>query len=448
MNIGIRSEISIEEKIAHKIGFAVTTSIALASKAEIELAIKQAIDEGVLIVESESKQCPNCGQWFTGSYCEICNQDPEDPDLLDQGFTETDSEQQADLDDADYEVPESFEEKELFSPTPDCLSPYQQAFAVLSEIFGFDDNQAAIGSFLLFFYRECNQDLVVQDYSDQQVIATIINKVSEVMNIDQDLVTIVWQSVADNLTNIFAELDEEPDPQDLILGDGADIEIRREGNDFIIIEDSVEKLGVGKRGYINLPGNPYLIDANLFLEKKQMVADNLYAIAEAIIHFRKPFLTAKTKEDAQRIIATEPLEQHQIAEFCEVHKSTISRYTKKVIITPHGRYLLKDLLSRQAQASFDKEAANNGLVIEPRRRGRERIQESKVSRDTVKNWIRDIVRDGEKLRNVYSYEDIRKLLHENYGIYYSEKGNMVGKICRELGIVNSWARKKLKKDDN
>lgn len=167
-----------------------------------------------------------------------------------------------------------------------------------------------------------------------------------------------------------------------------DIEIKREGDSFKIITNSV-----------------------------------LLPIAEAMLFFRLPFFIAGTKQEAQNSLVNEPLEQHEIATFCKVHKSTISRQAKKTVMTPHGLYLVGELFKRHIQTKIvDTHTQEN------------KITKSKISVAKIESWIEKIVHDYNTQEKIYSYEDVRQTLYKKHGVDYSAKSNMVAKICRKLKI--------------
>jgi len=402
---GIDIEISadLKSEIAARISHAIRAHIEMASTVEIESAIQDAIDRGLVVPDDSVRGCPNCGNRVTGPYCCVCNESPDEPSMFDHdpGGDEHDSESIGDHEDQDDAPP--LEDREWESKFPHGAAPLsdRSRIAHVLEELGLEGDELRIGTLLIVaFLREGSKCARIADTPREEAKR-------------------VWQTLEPLLAEIASGVAEGDVTEEEKVGweTRVDIRIERSGEQFVphVAEPFEGARATGKRGAIRLATSKFGISPKLFLQKKRGVSVTLYKIGQAIMKYRVDFLRAPNRAEAERILRSRPLEQRDVAEFCGVDPATINRHRHRTIMTPHGLFRLQELFSRVSIADEGRSVAD------------------------VRECVR-IIFEEEKARGVtYTDEQARALLEEQGLVLSRER---ITKFREELGIPGSQERKR------
>ena len=125
--VTIKETLDLRQEIAIRITHILDATIAV--QHHLDLAIEKALDQGVLQRTPDETRCPNCGTVFFGNLCPNCNQDLQDPELLDhdsdveehEGEDLSDSEDADDIEETTGEPEETGFEPNRFVSFVECL---------------------------------------------------------------------------------------------------------------------------------------------------------------------------------------------------------------------------------------------------------------------------------------------------------------------------------------
>ena len=202
-----------------------------------------------------------------------------------------------------------------------------------------------------------------------------------------------------------------------------DIYVYKVDNDFVIVlnEDGLPKLRVSTfyRKALGKDGDVYGADREYIQNKLQSAAwliksihqrqRTIYRVAESIVSFQRDFFDKGTAY-------LRPLVLRDVAQDVDMHESTISRATtNKYMHTPRGVFELKYFFSSSVTS----------------------LAGSEVSSESVKERIRQIVREEDPQKPYSDQAIVEKLREENIDI----ARRTVAKYRELLGILRSSRRK-------
>lgn len=420
-NVEIKKELDLRQEIAIRITHMLDTAIAV--QQDLDLALEKALDQGILQRPGEGNMCPNCGAVYTGNFCPNCNQALEDPELLDHDSEAEDREMEDLSDSEDADDPWQAGDEEMDGREDDSFDPHRTVtFAECLE--GCLRDCGVAGKDLPLFGVVVSALTEQEDPMPQDLPDALAESASTLLGMTVAAVREAWarrpfdgQGLVDMLDECLAEsgTEAETPAQPAIL-----LEIRKIGDAFVpLVEDRYEDLVIraaARHKWIAVGPDSRKFHGNLVLMRKAQTKQILYKILETIIHSRRDFLEAKSREEAMEILRTRPFQQKEVVERHGIDKGVVARhFNDKPILTPHGLFILKDLAQQEALDQGDMTVP--GL------------------QDIVKLAIERTDREGK----FYSDQKIKALI-EAEGAHITAR--YVAKIRQALCIPNSKERKK------
>ncbi|MCG7851389.1 MAG: hypothetical protein MIO92_02600, partial [Methanosarcinaceae archaeon] len=198
---------------------------------------------------------------------------------------------------------------------------------------------------------------------------------------------------------------------------GREMDVVEDGEYISIVHDRFEdvRTAPGKRS-VPIPLKKTQIPAGLFFLTLRKRNRNLQRILETIVELRRDFLDAPTRDDALRIIRERPLELIDVASETGINISIISRhFSTKAVFTPHGIFMLGDLVSPKSRTGED------------------------ITVSALHDKILKVIRQGDSEGRFFSDQKVAETLKEEYEINASREH--VQKIRKKYAILNSRQRR-------
>ena len=421
--VTIKETLDLRQEIAIRITHILDATIAV--QHHLDLAIEKALDQGVLQRTPDETRCPNCGTVFFGNLCPNCNQDLQDPELLDHDsdVEEHEGEDLSDSEDAD-DIEETTGEPEETGFEPNRFVSFAECLEGCLRDCGVDDKDLSLFVFLVTELADLGNP-IPKDLSKtvaQKAAKASGREISEIAKTwvqrpfdDRELQAIVEECIVQSST--YAQ---EPAQPSILL------EIRKIRNDYVpLVIDRYEDIVVNTAAQNKwIPVGPagQRFHGNLVLLRKAQKKEILYKILETIMVSRRDFLDAPDRNAALEILRTKPFQQNEVVKRHGIDKGIIARHFNDTpILTPHGLFILSALSRQEALEQEDMTVA--GL------------------QDIVKLAIEKSDQEGQ----FYSDRKIKGMI-EAQGAQITER--YVNKIRQTLGIPASRDRKKATKTQN
>ena len=421
-NLAHEHRISLRHEIALKIGYVLDTAISV--EETLDLALEKALDEGVLQRVADGNRCPNCGTAFQGDFCPGCQQDLDDPKLLDHDPEQEDRETEdlSDSEDADDPMETTEEPDEKFFTLEKPVSRDMCLEGYLTDV-GVSEGKIPFFLFLIKLLATTDTSM------PEKLPKAILKNAEKAFSLKADKVMEIWnERPFDNeeLTEVLEECFAENQADEPAWNDDSPLlEIRKVGGGYVpLVTDPHEDLVINsaaKGQWISLGSSGQRFSGKLVLKRKEQQKAILYKILRTLIDSRRDFLDAQSREEALKILRERPFEQREVVERYGIDKGIISRhFNDKTVLTPHGMFVLKEL-SRQ-----------------------EALEQDDMTVSALQDIVRMAIAQSDQEGKFDSDPKIRDRIAEQsmeISVRY------VTKIRLQLGIPNSRERKKGQKTD-
>lgn len=317
---------------------------------ELNTIIDIALENEILIEEASITECPNCGAGLPDgtSVCPYCNQDQDDPSMLD-GEEEKDGINAEDLGILNDE--ENWPEEDLYDESSgevvEWLPPSFEA--LLLDYFrrrGLRREEAARAVSIVKDYWSRGEAL--QKFPEDLPCGNINQEILESIYLE-------WREIIETLESSTSSM-RHPG-----------LEIRKVGDKIIpIVFDISEGLITNRdavSSHVKLRDQELTASALISLLRQRR--ENMLKILQVIIDKRRPFFEASTLEEALKSLDEAPFEQQDVVEATGITKDMVSRYFKEErVLTPHGVFSLKIFLKQRTEQAVDRRKKLISQIIE------------------------------------------------------------------------------------
>lgn len=405
----------IEQKETLKLDAELVNVVVETPLQEINTIIEEKIEEGVFEVVGEDIICENCGSpvSFGVTICPVCNQDQNsvfmnDGDENEESFSIEDT--GIFFDEDPWPEDRGVEEEFLGWSVPSFdvyLMEYVRSMGI-----GPDEARCVASVVKKFWSKEEPIPSSVENISDDFSCAELFKR----PELQQDALEALYYRWLEEVDLRRGGPSGERE---------AAIEVRRIGDELhLIVHDRSEWLTV----------NPLFSNTSVRVGEKEFPASkflttvrkrnrNLKKILHIIVDKRKEFFLASSREEAMAILDEVPFEQEDIVRKTGLDKGIVSKYfSKERIKTPHGTFLLRDLLRKRARSSED-------------------ISQAKINQERCRR-IRELIEYYESLDppRFLSDKAIADIFLKRYGDKLT--GRQVTNIRKEYGIPSARERRK------
>lgn len=420
VGVGIGTQVDLQQEIAIKI--AAVCAADIAQERDLVVALEKAIDMGIYEREADGDTCPNCNSLMIENFCPVCNQEKNDPDLLDnsEDKDERECDDLSDSEDADDDPGEN-DEKD------DNLSFEKRNVNLRDSLEGYLRDEGISDDLIPLYLYLAQEMLSLKNVEfDGSLPDKLIADASQCFDISADEIKNTWENkpfTIDEIEILLQECLSGTTSLDEFKEDGGVfLEIRKIGDDYFpIVNDPYDDLvlNTAKKGeWLQIGDSKRSYSAKLLLKKKEEKNEILYKILETIIACRRDFLDAGNMDAAKAVLEQNPFEQQEVVKRHELDKGTVSRhFSDKVVLTHHGYFTLKDLTKSKALAQDD------------------------LTTETIKDIIKMVVEQGDTEKEYLSDQKIAEKIAQNHEMKISRE--YVRYLRKSLNIKSSRDRQRL-----